>query len=71
VQLAYGTSGSLTEERLALATPAPGEDRLRVVNWAGALTSVEVTITFTNSAGEPEVGAPESSPTTHLLRGFR
>jgi subtilisin family serine protease len=71
VQVADGMSGSLTEERLSLAAPAPGEYRLRVVSWAGVLTSVDVTVTFTNSAGEPGAGPAAESVTTTRVRGLR
>ncbi|MDP3968799.1 MAG: CocE/NonD family hydrolase [Nocardioides sp.] len=52
--LASGATGSLTEEALTYATPAPGRYRLEVHNWAGApATRVDLTLTFLNSAGEP------------------
>ncbi len=52
--LTSGGSGSLTEESLTYATPAPGRYRLEVHNWAGLPgTRVDLTFTYLNSAGEP------------------
>jgi predicted acyl esterase len=51
--LASGAGGSLTEESMRLADPAPGRYRVEVHNWAGAPgTRVDLTLTFLNSAGE-------------------
>jgi hypothetical protein len=52
--VAEGATGSLTEEGLTFAAPAPGSYRVEVHNWAGApATRVDLTTTFLNSAGEP------------------
>ena len=52
--LASGATGSLTEESLRFAQPAPGRYRVEVHNWAGLpATRVDVTATFLNSLGEP------------------
>jgi predicted acyl esterase len=52
--VAEGATGSLTEEGLTFAAPAPGRYRVEVHNWAGApATRVDLTATFLNSAGEP------------------
>jgi uncharacterized protein len=52
--LSSGASGSLTEETMAYATPAPGRYRIEVNNWAGVPgTRVDLTLTYLNSAGEP------------------
>ena len=57
--LASGASGSLTEEVLSFADPAPGRYRLEVHNWAGLpLTRADLTLTYLNSAGEPGPSAP-------------
>ena len=53
-KVAEGATGSLTEEGLTFAAPAPGRYRVEVHNWAGApATRVDLTTTFLNSAGEP------------------
>ena len=49
--LAAGESSSLTEELLASGRLQPGTYRVLVVNWGGAPTPVDVTITFYDTAG--------------------
>ena len=49
--LAAGETGSLTEEVLAGGRLEPGTYRVLVVNWGGAPTPVDVTITFYDTAG--------------------
>lgn len=52
--VASGGSGSLTEEQLRFARPAPGRYRVEAHNWAGAPgTRVDLTLTFVNSDGHP------------------
>jgi putative CocE/NonD family hydrolase len=56
--LTSGGSGSLTEESLRYADPAPGRYRIEVHNWLGAPgTRVDLTLTFLNAAGEPGAAA--------------
>jgi predicted acyl esterase len=51
--LTSGASGSLTEESMRLANPAPGRYRVEVHNWAGAPgTGVDLTLSYLNSAGD-------------------
>jgi predicted acyl esterase len=51
--LTSGGSGSLTEEQLRFADPAPGRYRVEAHNWAGAPgTRVDLTLTYLNSVGE-------------------
>jgi hypothetical protein len=52
-----GASGSLSEETMRLANLQPGRYRLEVHNWAGPpANTVDLKITFFNSAGEPGPG---------------
>jgi uncharacterized protein len=52
-----GASGSLTDEVMRLANLQPGRYRVEVHNWAGPpANTVDLKITFFNSAGEPGPG---------------
>jgi hypothetical protein len=64
--LAAGETGELTGEVLSAGRLAAGTYRLLVVNWAGALTPVDVEITFFDSAGTAGGVASGAAPTTQM-----
>lgn len=66
--LAEGTSADLTQENLSYVAPTQGQYRIRIHNWAGGPTRVEMTVTFYNASDEPGVAQGGDQPAGWMAR---
>lgn len=68
--LAAGESSSVTEEILTFGQLSPGTYRVLVVSFAGALTPVDVTVTFSDATGTAGTETPDAPADPRQMRSL-